>query len=477
MRGYRKFLDIVNAHGERCSVYQRKGICPRKRLTLLTSKKRPRFVQALVSSPKGEFFELNGYAAVGMAGTHLVPIRLDQTIPMPEGGEHMLLPDRMPVVYNIRQDKFEVLRENPFKAGEPVFPVASFNSPGYTISLVSAYMEKENGCPLPLFSYGAVGWLAGQFRTAAILVDREPRQELRLMPQNKILHGAEQMRRAMPGNRLRQHLENCALKYSCPAAKNLFLSRYEAPLPTSVACNAKCCGCLSLQEKASGVSSTQERIRFTPSPEEISEIALWHIRRVRRAVVSFGQGCEGDPLLAAHVIEPAIRMIRNQTQEGTIHMNTNAGLPMVLERLFDAGLDSIRVSLNSVQPGYYNKYFRPNGYEFEDVVASIDLAARKKKFISLNYLSMPGVTDTRPEFDAFLDFLKHHCVGMIQWRNLNFDPLLYWKLMEADGLVSAPGGQQRLGMNVLLKRIRKAFPLLMFGYFNPPKERFGNVDL
>ena len=37
-----------------------------------------------------------------------------------------------------------------------------------------------------------------------------------------------------------------------------------------------------------------------------------------------------------------------------------------IEKLLDAGLDSVRVSLNSVQEEYYNGYFRPRGYRFAD---------------------------------------------------------------------------------------------------------------
>ena len=38
------------------------------------------------------------------------------------------------------------------------------------------------------------------------------------------------------------------------------------------------------------------------------------------------------------------------------------------------GLDSIRISLNSARPDFYRAYYRPRGYDFEDVVASIALA-------------------------------------------------------------------------------------------------------
>ncbi|MDP3285463.1 MAG: radical SAM protein, partial [Desulfobacterales bacterium] len=279
-------------------------------------------ITAVVADKEGGIIELEGYAAVGMAGSSFVPLSTGNTIDMPYGGEFMFLPDRSPLVYNLETNRFETLKENPYSPGEPVFPVAAFNSPGYIISHVSAYKEKRAARQLPLFSYGALGWHKGGFKTAVCLVDAERRQDLRLMPLEKVIAGVRRMKKKIPQNRLRDHLENCALKYGCPAAKNFFLGRYEAPLPTSKSCNARCIGCISLQ-KETGIKNSQERILFTPSPEEISGIALEHIRKVKRSVVSFGQGCEGDPLLAAHVIEPAIKLIRSKTGSGTINMNTN----------------------------------------------------------------------------------------------------------------------------------------------------------
>jgi len=425
-----------------------------------------RFVKALVANEKGEFFDLDGYAAVGMAGRRLVPLLEDETIPMPAGSEHFFLPSRRPIVYHVHSKAFETLVNNPYAPGKKVFPVAAFNSPGYTITLTSAYAEEPEAPLLPLFSYGAVGWAKGQFRVASLEVDTEKRQDLHFMPLEKVKEGVSQLRETMPSNRLRAHLEHCALVYGCPAAKNFFIGRFEAPLPTSTHCNAGCWGCLSLQNH-SGIPSTQERITFTPKPEEIAQIAIHHIKRTKRAVVSFGQGCEGEPLFAAEVIAPAIRRIREKVKEGTINMNTNASLPAVLDGLLNAGLDSIRVSMNSVQKPFYEAYFRPKGYAFEDVVKSIDLARGKGRFISINYLNLPGFTDSKMEVSALLAFLKAHPVHMIQWRNLNFDPVRYWQIV--GNSLEAP---ELIGTKPMLEKIRAAFPRLMFGYFNPPKENF-----
>lgn len=428
--------------------------------------KKTHLLTALVANQAGEIFELDGYAAVGMAGTWLEPLSMELTCDMPYGSELMYLPDRKPVLLNIKTGRLETLRKNPYAPGENIFPVAAFNSPGYVLTRVSAYHETRMVQTLPLFSYGAVGWYNNTFRSAVLLVDAEPRQDLRHMQRKDVMAGVARMRKQMPGNRLRVHLEKCALTYGCPAGKNFFLGRYEAPLPTAKQCNAHCMGCLSLQ-KDSDIPHSQDRIAFTPSPQEIAEVALAHIRRVPQGVVSFGQGCEGDPLLATDVIEPAIRRIRRQTGEGTINMNTNGSLPANLRRLFDAGLDSVRISMNSVRNKCYEAYFRPKGYRFADVLESIDLALANEKFVAINYLNCPGFSDTPGEVDALIDFLQKHPIQMIQWRNLNFDPIRYWKEMNS---VVEPG--EPIGMETLLNRIRNQFPELKFGYFNPPKEHF-----
>ncbi len=429
-------------------------------------KKRKPFLTGVVANQEGKIFDLEGYAAVGMAGPSLVPLALDDTIDMPFGGELMLMPDRKPILYNMQHHRLETLAENPYAPGEQIFPVAAFNSPGYVITYISAYKEAAAAGYLPLFSYGAVGWYGGKFRSAVVCVDQERRHDLRLMRREDVIAGVRYMKKNLPANRLRKHLETCALEYGCPAGKNFFIGRYEAPLPTSARCNARCLGCLSLQDNKD-IPQSQNRIAFTPSPEEIAEVALEHLKRVRQGIVSFGQGCEGDPLLAADVIAPAIEMIRSDTPGGTINMNTNGSRPGILEKLFDVGLDSIRISLNSVIKECYDAYFQPKGYVFDDVIKSIDMAILRGKFVAVNYLNSPGFTDTPEEADAFLDFIKQHPINMIQWRNLNFDPMRYWGIMQEAVNLGAP-----MGMKTLLRRVRKYFPALKYGYFNPPKEKF-----
>ncbi len=423
-------------------------------------------LKALVANKKGEIFDLPDYAAVGMAADKLITLSPKATKNMPHGGELMYLPDRHPILFDLKANRYEVLSRNPDRPDEPIFPVAAFNSPGFVNTYVSAYREEPEADFLPLFSYGAVGWQAGKFRSAVVRVDRQRRQDLRLMPYDRIIDGINDMQKKLPKNRLRAHLENCALVYGCPAAKNFFLGRSEAPIPTSRRCNAQCRGCLSLQTN-NNIPVSQQRIKFTPSPAEIADLALTHLDRVKQGIISFGQGCEGDPLLAYRVIHPAIQIIRSTTTRGTINMNTNGSKPDLVAKLLGAGLDSVRISLNSVRPDCYEAYFQPKDYRFRHVLKSIEYAINKGKYISVNYLNCPGFTDTPAEYDALKSFLTQLPINMIQWRNLNFDPQRYWNLMQT---VTTPTNP--IGMITLLDRVRKAFPTLKFGYFNPPKEKF-----
>jgi molybdenum cofactor biosynthesis enzyme MoaA len=183
---------------------------------------------------------------------------------------------------------------------------------------------------------------------------------------------------------------------------------------------------------------------------------------VPAGVVSFGQGCEGDPLLAAASIEPAIRLIRQKTDRGTINLNTNASLPGTVAALFDAGLDSMRVSINSLREACYQAYFRPRGYTFDDIMHSIDMAMARGGHVALNYLNLPGFTDTPEEYEALAAFLTERPIHLIQWRNLNFDPLGYYDVMDEVADHGKP-----MGVPTLLRKIRRLFPELKHGYFNP----------
>ena len=423
------------------------------------------FPRLLIADVQGKIFDVPHLEATGMKAGEYFRLKAKDLTELHPDSELFLLPGRSSVGYDPDAARYVDLDRNPFKKDENCFAVAAFPAPGFTTTYNASYAERGRQKMLPLFSYSAVTFYKDKFYIAATRVDHEKRQDLKHMDAGLIRSGVKDFRKRFPKNRLIRHLEVCALTYGCPAAKNFFLKRYEGPLPTSPSCNAVCLGCISKQPKDS-CSVTQPRITFIPTADEIAEVALVHLMKVPDPVVSFGQGCEGEPLMVGKVLTQAVRKIRKVTSKGMVNLNTNASKPEVIKDLFDAGLDSIRVSINSVREKYYNAYYRPRGYAFSDVKRSIRYAKKAGGFVSVNYLVMPGFTDSVKETRALEKFLDKTKVDMIQWRNLNYDPNAYFRKLKL-----SVKRQDMIGVRELIQRVKLGYPHLMHGYFNPSKMR------
>lgn len=406
----------------------------------------------LASDNRGKIFEMPRLGAVGMKAGALFVLKMRDLIRLPAGSEIFHLPGRAAIAYDSAKRSFV--------QDEDLLAVAAFLPPGYTVTYNSAYSEAGDLKSLPLFAYAACAVHDGDIYAAAVRVDRSLCHDSRFMDMKLVKRGAARLNKIFPKNRLVKHLERCALCYGCPNAKNLFLGRYEAPLPVSGACNAQCAGCISYQPN-NKCPVTQPRIKFIPTPGEIAQIALYHIDNVKQPVVSFGQGCEGEPLLSADVIEKAIRSIRRCSSKGVINMNTNASRPDAVAKLFDSGLDSIRVSLNSAREKYYVRYYKPKDYSFSDILKSVKEAKKRNGFVSLNYLTMPGFTDSKDEFGAFRKLIEKASIDMIQWRNLNYDPLRYFEELKV-----SIKREDMLGVKEMIELLKKDLPTVRMGYFN-----------
>jgi pyruvate-formate lyase-activating enzyme len=310
-----------------------------------------------------------------------------------------------------------------------------------------------------------VGWdeERDQFVVAATKVDNNSNWNPANYDDRTLDPLVRKMLRQMPDNRLLEQLSRCAVDYHCFAAKNLFYGRWEAPLPTSPTCNSACLGCISLQVSEC-CPSNHERIRFVPTIEELCEIAIPHLEGAEEPIVSFGQGCEGDPILQTDTIVEATRRMKKKSSRGTVNFNSNGSIPERIQLLCDSGIDSFRFSMNSVREDNYNRYYRPKGYCFGDVLQSVKIAKQADRFTSINYLVSPGVSDAPAEIDALIKFIADTGLDMIQMRNLSIDPEYYNREMRVEG--------QGIGMYSLLERLEKEFPKLQFGYYNRTKENF-----
>ncbi len=415
----------------------------------------------VVADEKGRIFEIPGLKMLGRGVRNLYLPSDDELIPMPFGSNLYVLPGRLPLAFDPESGEPVQVPEY---GGRRVLAVAAFMAPAHTWTYRAAYERSEDAPTLPLYAYAAVGWREGEFWVAGTRVDPDIRQDLAQFNLREIEKRAEEALRRYPGNRLVRHLvENCVRRYGCPAARNFVLGRWECPVPTSPGCNADCIGCLSYQP-GNEPPPAQERIDFVPKVEEIVEFTVPHLESAPNAIISFGQGCEGEPLLVADLLEEAIRAIRKRTDRGKINLNTNAFDSEAVARLCRAGLDSIRVSLNSARKVYYERYFQPRGYGFEDVVESIRVAKAHGIWVSINYFVFPGFTDFRDELEALLNLVKEYRVDMIQARNLNLDPDVY---VERLGLVEL---DESLSIGIIhwLDRLKREAPWIRIGYFNPP---------
>lgn len=424
--------------------------------------KHPDKIPSLVfANNQGEIIDLDAFHMAGNSGGFHKTLNREDLIELPEGSELFVLPRRFPIGIDIHSNKATVIRTNPYDPNDSPQAVAAFMAPAHTSLFTAAYEKIDVQAPLlPLFAYTAVGWSNGKFWVTGFRSDTNCRQDYNQFKQHIINKKTNRQLKAFPNNRLIQHLGKCCLTYGCPAARNYFLNRWEAPLPTSPVCNASCIGCISLQPSGC-CSATQDRIKFVPTPQEIAEIAIPHIKKAAQPVVSFGQGCEGEPLLQWETLEKSIKLIRSQTNAGTINLNTNGSLPEKVSLLASAGLDSIRVSLNSAREEAYTKYYRPNGFHFSDILETMKIMKKFNRHVSLNYFILPGFTDDPAEFAALCNLIENCKPDLIQLRNLNMDPEHYLQSVQ-----HAPC-ENPLGINIWLNKLQSLFPLLKFGYFNP----------
>ncbi|MGE5335232.1 MAG: radical SAM protein, partial [Nitrososphaerota archaeon] len=367
------------------------------------------------STPDGGVGERRSLRAVDYDGGAL---QRSELMPLPEGATLAMMPERLAVGLD-NQGKRQTVDAGRGWALAALLPI------GYTRVRLPGYERTPRTEPLPFFGYSAVAGWRGRMYVAALPTD-DPE---RWLSRNYDAQHLERLVRSRlaeePANRLLAHHAHCALDYRCPTASNLFFGRWEAACAVSAGCNARCVGCISKQEEEELVSP-QDRLTFTPTEQEIVDAAVAHLEHADDAIFSFGQGCEGEPLLQYRLIERAIRGVRARTRRGTLNINTNASNPHALARLYAAGLDSLRASTISARRETYDAYYRPIGYTFEHVRKSLLLARDADIYSSINLLCIPGLNDCEDELAALVDFLRETGVRLVQLRNLNIDPEVFW---------------------------------------------------
>lgn len=390
---------------------------------------------------------------LGQTGSGWVEPMSVEMMPLPKGASLVLMPGHIPV--GIKSDRPVPLTGSRHNQGQ-YSAVAALLPQGFTRTLLPAAVATDHN-DLPLLGYTAVGLRDEQIYVAAIKTDEHRKWHPKNYNTERLPEKITAFLKRYPHNRIIRQLANCALEYSCFTAQNLFYRRWEAGIPTSKPCNANCIGCIS--ESHTSAFSAQNRLEFSPETGEIVELGAAHLAAAKEAIISFGQGCEGEPSLNADKIGAAIRIIRQQTDKGTINMNTNAGFTEGIRKLCDAGLDSIRVTMFSPLQEDYNYYHRPQNYRFSNVLKSIHYASDHQVKVSINLLTYPGFTDRPEQVEPLLKLIHKTKIDMIQLRNLNIDP----KYMLPLKTVSEP-----LGIPQFIKVIKQEAPGITVGSYSRP---------
>ncbi|MCY9593370.1 radical SAM protein [Paenibacillus chitinolyticus] len=407
-------------------------------------------MNVVYADPSGNVFDHPDYEALGRSADQIVELLEEELIPLPEGATLVSLPHTRAVGINTETGEMEVL------PGEYA-AVGALLPQGFTRLMLPGYVKTDKEEKFPLFGYTAVVWKDGAFYVAAEQCDDPEPWNPRNCDPDELEVSVEKLRARYPENRLYEHLSKCALEYECLTASNTFLNRWEGAVPVSFSCNAGCFGCISEQPDDSGFPAPQTRMNFKPQAKELAEVMLEHLK-TPDSIISFGQGCEGEPSTQAKLIIEAMREVRSRTDMGYININTNAGLSDHIRGIVDAGLDLMRVSTISALDDHYNAYYKPRGYTLANVEKSLKYATSKGVITSINYLIFPGVTDREEEVEAMIEFVRRTGLRLIQMRNLNIDPESYLNLIpKAQGDI--------LGMKQMLEIYREELPDVVIGSY------------
>lgn len=413
----------------------------------------------LLSDDRGRVVEHPWLLATVRSDDAVLPAS-GRPLPLPDGGTLARLPGRRPV--GVDPSTGELVLVSEFELdGRRFAPeaVGAVLPPGFTRTFLPGEVKAE-GPVLPQWAYTAAAWGPQGPVVWALKTERRGHWAPGRYNTPELPGLVRAARARLPHNPVLRQLETCALVYRCFTSQNVFYERDEGGLPSSVMCNARCVGCISSQP-AGGPPSSHERMARGPTAQELAEVGAWHLSRASgRTMVSFGQGCEGEPLTRWKVLAEAIRLMRAATARGSINLNTNGSLTEGLDALLGAGLDAVRVSLNSAVPELYRAYYRPRHYDWDDVERSLAVARRRGAFVALNLLVFPGVTDRQGEVEALERLIRRHRIDQLQTRPLAIDPSQYVELAAGRGALG-----EAMGVAAMLQRLKAKAPWVVIGNF------------
>ena len=259
---------------------------------------------------------------------------------------------------------------------------------------------------------------------------------------------------ATPGNRVLRRLAHCALEYSCRMAQNFFYKRGEIFLSVSGGCATGRRRCSAFHPPQNG-GSVNDSSHARSRVEDLVDVGAEHLREARGGTVTFGLGAGGDQQLSYERIERSILMLRAHAPDARLNLDTQIGLPSSIGRLFNAGLFSVRIGLNSAVQDHYERCYGSVGATFENLRGALGVARGKGGRIFLGLEVVPGFSDRPSELEALLRLIAEFGVDGVQLRTGGGSP--------EEPSVAVSGERAALGIGELVRQLKSRAPGLWLG--------------
>lgn len=390
-------------------------------------------LQAIHSDRSGRVVVSADYGATALDGG--TPAALDRAIPLPPETQLVPLADRAAI--GIGRDGL------PRPLGPARWALAAVLRPGYLRTHLPAADAASDVAPLEPLPYAAVAAdPAGEIVVAAVALGQPTPPALST---DDLASRITDRLRSEPSNRLLRQLARCAREYECQAARNAFLGRGECALPLGAPANDQAGPSVALRRREERAPTEPAAMRATAA--DAAAVASAHFAAGGTSV-SFGQACEGDPLGLVRTVTDAVALItRPAGVPHEIVLRTSGSSAAALGRAADAGIDRVVVALASAHGPTYERVHVPIGHRWTDVRASLREAASRKLALSIELLSLPGLTDREAEARALVALLGELPAGTaLVPIDLAADPYALLARLPTDG--------STIGIAALLERLR-----------------------
>ena len=387
-------------------------------------------LNAVHSDRSGRVFVSADYGATALDGP--TPLVLERAIPLPPDARLVPLADRAAI--GLGHDRL------PRPLGPARWALAAILGPGHLRTHLPAIDALSDAAPLEPLPYAAVAAdPSGEIVVAAVAL---PLPAPATASDGLATRITERLR-GEPSNRLLRQLARCAREYECPAARNAFLGQGECALPIGAPANDQAGPSVALRRRQERAPTDPSAMRATAG--DVAAVANAHFA-AGGASVSFGHACEGDPLGLVRVVADATALITRPAGREII-LRTNGSSPAALARVADAGIDRVVISLASAHGPTYERAHVPTGYRWTDVRASLRDTASRKVALTIELLSLPGLTDRDAEARALVALLGELPAGTaLVPTDLAADPYALLARLPKEG--------PTIGVAALLERLR-----------------------